>query len=346
MFDSSRSQENLIVQGISQDKHKFDDDPEVQNILSDFEKLDFGNNPCNDAWNVINYNEGKEANPFNKIAKYYGRKKNVFLFISMLQDKEQSEKIINIVSKKCNVQAKEKFIERMNIYLDRISKGEHDAKEFLNSDLTAFFNGYHVACPGHERNIHENLNINITKPGQTLETSSFFSKKVKRIEEEKGEVKRAKIYSNGKRVVTIKKNEKQQRNYSFTEFAICNIEISWDAQDKSGKDLSCVIVLSINSGQISIGKSTVDGKNVELKDILELAKQNGVVLIGGKTLHEVLGECLTRQTPCEERENTQPRENIVVGVPSSTFNELKVDQFLEEEEELLKQGVVPGFFRS
>ncbi|MCA4773724.1 hypothetical protein [Wolbachia endosymbiont of Mansonella perstans] len=312
------SKENLILQGTSQDKHKLDDNLEIQNILLDFEKLDFENNPCSDALNVINYNEGKEANPFDKIAKYYGRKKNVFLFIDVVFHKEKE--IMDIISKKCNAQVREKFRERMKIYSDRIGQGVNDAKEFLNSDLAAFFNGYHVACPGHNRNIHENLNINITKPGQTLETSSFFSKKIKRIEEEKSEVKRAKIYSNGKRVVTIEKSEEQQRNYSFTKFAICDIEISWSAKDEFKKDLNCTVVLSVNSGQVSVKKSVIDGKDVEPKDILELAKQNGVALIGGKTLHEVLGECLVQQTPREEKENIQSREHIIVGVPSSAID--------------------------
>ncbi|MDR1139404.1 MAG: hypothetical protein LBJ80_04015 [Rickettsiales bacterium] len=263
----------------------------------------------------MNYNEGKEANPFDKIAKYYGRKKNVFLFISMLQDKEQSEKIINIVSKKCNVQAKEKFIERMNIYLDRISKGERDAKEFLNSNdfPGAFFNGPHT---GENRNIYQNLNIKV-KPGQTLETSSLFNKK--------SEVKRVKIYSNGKRVVTIEENEKQQRNYSFTEFAICDIEISWDIQDESGKDLNCVIVLSINSGQISIKKSTIDGSNVEPKDILELAEQNKDMLIEGKVLREAL------QVLCEKKSVQSQKKEVVVTfdavpMPSSLLDSLPKKQ--------------------
>ncbi|MFP3035486.1 MAG: hypothetical protein ACEY3A_00285 [Wolbachia sp.] len=93
---------------------------------------------------------------------------------------------------------------------------------------------------------------------------------------------------------------------------MCDIEISWNAKDTSEKDLSCVIVLSINSGQISIKKSTTNGKNVEPKEILEFAKQNGVALIGGKVLHEVLEKCLIRQTQYKEKENTQPRENIIV----------------------------------
>ncbi|WP_265037304.1 hypothetical protein [Wolbachia endosymbiont (group A) of Anomoia purmunda] len=182
------SQEKLIVQEVSQDKHKFDNDPEMQSILSDFQKLDFAKNPCDDPSDVINYNEGKEANPFDKIAKYYGRKKNVFLFISMLQNSEQLEKIINIIGEKCNAQDKEKFTERLNIYLGRIRKGEQDAKELLNGDFPgAFFNGPHT---GENRNIHQNLNIKI-KPGQTLEVSSLFNKKSE-LEREKYTTKKVK----------------------------------------------------------------------------------------------------------------------------------------------------------
>ncbi|MCM1001906.1 hypothetical protein [Wolbachia pipientis] len=49
MLDSSEDpQEKVTVQGVSQDEHKFDDDPEVQSILSDFEKLDFEDNNCFD----------------------------------------------------------------------------------------------------------------------------------------------------------------------------------------------------------------------------------------------------------------------------------------------------------
>ncbi|MGL9718986.1 MAG: hypothetical protein ACR5K9_10440 [Wolbachia sp.] len=48
MLDSSDSQEKVIVQGVSQDEHKFDEDPEVQSISSDFEKLDFEDNKCFD----------------------------------------------------------------------------------------------------------------------------------------------------------------------------------------------------------------------------------------------------------------------------------------------------------
>ncbi|WP_289513118.1 hypothetical protein [Wolbachia pipientis] len=191
-----------------------------------------------------------------------------------------------MINKKCDVQAKEKFVERMNTYLDRISTGKRNAKEFLGSDLAAFFNGYHVPCPGHDRNIHKNLNINITKPKQDLETSSFFSRTTERIKEEKSEVKRVKIYSNNKRILTIEKNDKQQRNYSFTKEATCKLEISWSTKDEPEQGANCTVVLNINSGPISIGKSIIGGKDVEPKKILELAMKNEAVLIEGKALHE------------------------------------------------------------
>ncbi|MGL9719002.1 MAG: hypothetical protein ACR5K9_10525, partial [Wolbachia sp.] len=41
--------------------------------------------------------------------------------------------------------------------------------------------------------------------------------------------------------------------------------------------------------------------------------------IEGKALHKVLGECLVQQTPCEEKESTQPHENIIV--PGSSLDE-------------------------
>ncbi|WP_265037305.1 hypothetical protein [Wolbachia endosymbiont (group A) of Anomoia purmunda] len=55
-----------------------------------------------------------------------------------------------------------------------------------------------------------------------------------------------------------------------------------DTEDESGKDLNCTVVLDINFGKISIEKSTINSKNVEPKEVLELAKQNKAVLIKGK----------------------------------------------------------------
>lgn len=82
---------------------------EVKSVLADFQMLDFENNPCNNSADKINYNDGQEANPFVKISKYYGRKKNVFLFVSMLQDKEHLRKIEDIVDQKSDDAAKAEF---------------------------------------------------------------------------------------------------------------------------------------------------------------------------------------------------------------------------------------------
>ncbi|WP_244662792.1 hypothetical protein [Wolbachia endosymbiont of Ceratosolen solmsi] len=100
----------------------------------------------------------------------------------------------------------------MGRYLIRIGEGMSDGQEFLKTgSAIAFFDGCYVPCPYANRllNHYDHLNINITKPEQSLETSRLFTEKTKRMEEEKSEVKRAKIYSNGERIVTIEKNEKQ-----------------------------------------------------------------------------------------------------------------------------------------
>ncbi|WP_168464710.1 hypothetical protein [Wolbachia endosymbiont of Ctenocephalides felis wCfeT] len=354
---SENTREKLVIQGskhkfydaaeVQKSKHKFYYDTEIQSVLSDFVHLDFSDGPFNSHLYDMNYNEGQKANSFDKISKHYGRNKNIFLFISVLRNKEQLASIINIISKKCDAPAREKFLERLRIYLDRISRGKSDAREFLNDDSAdAFFNGYHVACPGQVRNIHANLNINITKPDQVLETSNFFSRTIKRIEEEKSEVKRVKIYHNGKRTVTIEKNEKSQRNYSFTKLATCSMEMSWNAKDEAGKDINCSIVLSINSGQVSFGSAAINCNNAELKDILELAKQNEAVLIKDKALYEVLKECLigqiSEQALCDMGESLQLNrspDSSDIGeslqsnkLPSSNVNKLKISKPEEKQE--------------
>ncbi|WP_265027357.1 hypothetical protein [Wolbachia endosymbiont (group A) of Bombylius major] len=288
------------------------DETQVQSVLSDFEKLEFKDNKC-----------------FDKIADDYEKKGESALFNYVILNKQRE--IMDILDKKLTSkdqeELKENFKKRLGRYLLRIDEGMNDAKEFLNKDdLIGFFDGCYWPDKkaGHLVNHYDNLSINITKPGQSLETSRLFSKKTKRVETIKNEIQRVKIYSNDKRIVTIEKNEKQQRNYSFTEFAICDIEISWGAKDESGKDLNCAVVLNINLGQVSIKKSTIDGKDVEPKEILELAKQNEAVLIKGKALHEVLAAHFIKQTPCEEKKSTQSHENIVVpgsGAPGSAIGE-------------------------
>ncbi|MDG7055381.1 MAG: hypothetical protein LJD31_02410 [Wolbachia endosymbiont of Menacanthus eurysternus] len=155
MFDSSHSQEKVIVQGVFQDKNEFDNNPEIQAVLD-----------------VIN--KDKKANLFSEVAKYYRDNKNIFLFVAMLRNKEQLEKILNVISEGCGVHAKERFIVGMNVFLDGINTGERNAREFLSaelshSDLVAFFNGPQAAHQDQVRNIYRNLNINAIKLGQALE---------------------------------------------------------------------------------------------------------------------------------------------------------------------------------
>jgi hypothetical protein len=97
MFSLSYPGENLIVQGISQDKNKFDNNPEIQAVLDVIDK-------------------DKKANLFSKVAKYYRDNKDIFLFIAMLRNKEQLEKILNVISEECGVHAKEQFIVGMNVF--------------------------------------------------------------------------------------------------------------------------------------------------------------------------------------------------------------------------------------
>ncbi|WP_246210160.1 hypothetical protein [Wolbachia endosymbiont of Atemnus politus] len=298
----------------------------AEEVLSDFKELNFNfkDNKCENPSDKVNFNNGWPADPFDKIANYYRWEKDIFLFNHVVLNKRKE--IMGILDKKFTSQDQEKlkenFKKRLGRYLLRIDEGMNDAKEFLNKDdLIGFFDGCYWPDKkaGHLVNHYDNLSINITKPGQSLETSRLFSEKTKRMEIIKNEVQRVKIYSNDKRIVTIEKNEKQQRNYSFEKSAICDIEISWDAKDKSGNDLNCVVVLNIDSGQIGIKKSVINGKNVEPKEILELAKQNEAVLIGNKALHEVLEGYLTKQIPCEEKKSAQSRESITV--PSSSLDE-------------------------
>lgn len=97
---------------------KASDEEQLQSVLADFQSLDFENNLCDNPADVINYSDGQEVNPFNKISKYYRKNKNIFLFISVLRDEEQRIKIEDLVSQKCDDVEKAKFLRRMYIYLD------------------------------------------------------------------------------------------------------------------------------------------------------------------------------------------------------------------------------------
>lgn len=217
-FEKKNNQEGIYVctRHLSEDSLK----DEESAILADFKKLDFTNTPCNDT-SDINYNDGKEANPFDKIAKYYGRGKNVFLFISLLRNEKFSKNVEAIISEKCSDTQQAKFIERVTVYLNRIKQGEITAKEFLNDEnfSDAFFNGYHC---GEKKNIHANLNINFTQATQFLDTHNIFNRKV--VNTEVGALQRVKIYNNGQRAVTIENNQ-GVRKYKFTKNSSCQLVI-------------------------------------------------------------------------------------------------------------------------
>ncbi|MGL9726143.1 MAG: hypothetical protein ACR5KV_05970 [Wolbachia sp.] len=56
----------------------------IEEVLSDFKKLNFNfkDNKCTDPNDSVNYNDGRPADPFDKIANYY-RRKRIFFFSSM-----------------------------------------------------------------------------------------------------------------------------------------------------------------------------------------------------------------------------------------------------------------------
>lgn len=179
----------------------------------------------------------------------------------------------------------------------------NDAKEFLKEDgLVGFFDGRYWPGENAEVNHCDNLSVNIIKPEKSLETSHLFTNKIERMERNKNEVKRAKIYSDGKLIVTIEKNDKQQRNYRFAKDATCDMKIRWSAEDEKGNSVNSFISLNVNPSEIEIGQATINGKGVELDEILKLAEQSEDVLIEGKALHEFLEGYLEQDVQSQKEE--------------------------------------------
>jgi len=232
----------------------------------------------------------------------------------------QQKEIMNILDKKfTNEDQKKNFENRLGRYLIRIEEGMNDAKEFLKEDgLVGFFDGRYWPGKNAEVNHYHNLSVNIIKPEKSLETSHLFTDKIERMERNKNEVKRAKIYSDGKLIVTIEKNDKQQRNYRFAKDATCDMKIRWSAEDEKGNSVNCFISLNVNPSEIEIGQATINGKDVELDEILKLAKQSEDVLIGGEALYELLERDLEQDT------QSQKKECVITLNPSShLLNSLK-----------------------
>ncbi|WP_264336753.1 MULTISPECIES: hypothetical protein [unclassified Wolbachia] len=318
----------------------------AEEVLSDFKNLrfDFKDNKCEDPNDYVNYNSGRPADPFDKIANYYRRKRDIFLFNYAILS--QQEEIMNILDKKfTNEDQKKNFENRLGRYLIRIEEGMNDAKEFLKEDgLVGFFDGRYWPGENAEVNHYDNLSVNIIKPEKSLETSHLFTDKIERMKRNKNEVKRAKIYSDGKLIVTIEKNDKQQRNYCFEENAICNIKVRWSAEDEKGNSVNCFISLNVNSGEFEIEKATINDEDVELDEILKLAKQNKDMLIEGEALYEFLERDL-EHVLCEEKKNVQPQKKEVVTTPSSILHDVELDE-VSEEKDIINRGRIPWFFGS
>lgn len=325
-----------------QNKLQFFED-RVEEVLSDFRKLNFGlkDNLCKDDKDNVNYNKGWPADPFDKIANYYRWNKNIFLFNYVVLSKQKE--IISILNEKSIPEDKRKnFKKRLGRYLLRVEEGMSNGQEFLKTDsAVAFFDGCYVPCAYAKRSLnhYDHLSINISKPGCSLEISRLFTDKIERMERNKNEVKRAKIYSDGKLIVTIKKNDKQQRNYCFEENAICNIKVRWSAEGEKGNSVNCFISLNVNSSEFEIEKATINDEDVELDEILKLAKQNKDMLIEGEALYEFLERDL-EHVLCEEKKNVQPQKKEVVTTPSSILHDVELDE-VSEEKDIINRGRIP-----
>lgn len=268
-------------------------------VFADFEALEFSNGPFDSA-DEINYNEGVEANPFEKIAKLYSRQKDVFIFNSTLLNSKKRAMILAMAVEKCGhdqLAMLEQFKTKMDTYIERISSGGGDAKVVLeDEDIIGYFSGCFVAKKGYPRNIHANLNLNVTKNGQVLETSNLLEVVTPRMEAEKSKLERIKLYGNGKRMLTVVKGENRQRNYAFSKLGKMQFEIEWIGRaHKSGRELECSLILEIKAGQITMKEASLDGVLVKLATMYTYAVENKDVLIRNKSLGKVLEDIFDKK---------------------------------------------------
>lgn len=301
------------------DLARFFELPEFKDVLDDFEKLDFSGGPF-DPSDVLNYNDGQNTNPFNKIRKYYGRFKDIFLFIALLYDDDQKDKVMNIVRRKCKGDRTKiaEFEGNMRIFLERAHHGRRQAMEFLGEkyrrSVIAFFAGSQMLDPTSKRNFHANLNIDLGESGLSFDITDYFNRPTPLTDTGKGELERIKIYGNGKRIVTVFKKSGRQRNYLVTKFAEMDLDIKWNVQDSSGPVAGpstsqnpgcsrsirgvkeCAVLLKIKNGDVTIATASLDGNAVQPAEILELAKQNDKVWFKNKTLYEILHGSTLKKT--------------------------------------------------
>ncbi|MFP3027710.1 MAG: hypothetical protein ACEY3L_16230 [Wolbachia sp.] len=211
-------------------------------------------------------------------------------------------------------------------------------KFFKTDSAVAFFDGCYVPCAYAKRSLnhYDYLSINISKPGCSLEISRLFTDKIEGMERNKNEVKIVEIYSNDKRIATVEKNDNGKRNYRFAKDATCDMKIRWSAEDEKGNSVNCFISLNVNPSEIEIGQATINGKDVELDEILKLAEQSEDVLIEGKALHEFLEGYLEQDVQsqeeiikrCDETPGTK-LDNLEIG--QFSFSPLSEEEIEEEE---------------
>jgi hypothetical protein len=214
-----------------------------------------------------------------------------------------------MVASKCgeNVEAKENFAKRLNIFLDRMKDAEEDAKEFLKpvlkdsmQEVTAVFGGHHVPHQEHGRNIHANLNVNLenSKSGLTLFLPDIFLQRIRQMDKEKSQLNRIKLFGNGKRIATIMKNDQGQRKYAFSELADMDFGVEWvfKKQDDHAEQ-KAELLLNVKNGVVAILQAKIDGEVVSTSEILEVAGENREILFRKKGLYEFLHESLSKKEP-------------------------------------------------
>lgn len=285
-----QSREKLTVQQLP----KLEDDPE-KDVFADFKKLVFSSGPFPSS-DELNYNDGVDANPFDKISRVYGRHKDIFAFNDVIVSSRKREKIMDIVRENCDEEDEDtfrmvqNFERKMDTYYERFVEGREDAKAILeDKEIQGFFHGSYITKQGQPRNIHATLNVNLTKNEQSVDAKAILTRVIPKMISEKSEIERVRIFGNGKRIMNVVKGVNGQRNYTFTKLAKVDLEIEWVGKEqKTDMPLLCCMVLEIKSGQIGMKYATIDGVYVKLPTMQGYAAGNKQVLIRNKSLSKAL----------------------------------------------------------
>ncbi|MCA7010721.1 hypothetical protein [Wolbachia endosymbiont of Tribolium confusum] len=111
------------------------------------------------------------------------------------------------------------------------------------------------------------------------------------------------------------------------------MKIRWSVEDEKGNSVDCFISLNANP-KIEVDQAIINGKAVQVKEILELARQNKDVLMEGKALHEFLEGYLEQDVQsqeeiikrCDETPGTK-LDNLEIGrFPFSPLSEEEIEE--------------------